>query len=391
MVENVFILDNGAYSAKVEFSKAKKPKIVPNCIVKAKAQRRRFIGNQVDECGDLSSLFYILPFQKGYLLNWEVQKTVWDYIFSKECCPVNFSETPLIVTEPYFNFNSIQEVMHEIFFEEYECQSLLKMNAGDLCNYNYRKNNPQALCCLVVDTGYSFTHIAPYIKDKKYKPGIRRIDVGGKVLTNHLKEIISYRQLHVMDETYVMNQVKEDACYVSQDFIRDMETAKHSKEKARDYVLPDFTSIRRGYVRAAGQPDEGGHQILHLNNEQFAVPEVLLRPSDIGISQMGITEAIVNSVASCPEEVRPHLFNNVLIVGGCAKFPGFQQRVQRELRSMTPEEFDVRVTIPEDPITYAWQGGTVLSQDPEFYTYCVSKEEYDEEGHALCFEKFDTN
>lgn len=36
---------------------------------------------------------------------------------------------------------------------------------------------------------------------------IHRIDAGGKLLTNHLKEIISYRQLQVMDETYVMNQV----------------------------------------------------------------------------------------------------------------------------------------------------------------------------------------
>ena len=35
-----------------------------------------------------------------------------------------------------------------------------------------------------------------------------RIDVGGKLLTNHLKEVISYRQLQVMDETYVMNQVR---------------------------------------------------------------------------------------------------------------------------------------------------------------------------------------
>jgi len=34
-----------------------------------------------------------------------------------------------------------------------------------------------------------------------------RIDVGGKLMTNHLKEVISYRQLQVMDETYVMNQV----------------------------------------------------------------------------------------------------------------------------------------------------------------------------------------
>jgi actin-related protein 6 len=64
-------------------------------------------------------------------VNWDVQKNVWDYIFSKDCCPVNFTETPLIVTEPYFNFPSIQEAMTEIFFEEYECTSLLRINGKD--------------------------------------------------------------------------------------------------------------------------------------------------------------------------------------------------------------------------------------------------------------------
>lgn len=61
-------------------------------------------------------------------MNWDIQKTVWDYIFSKECCKADFSETPLIVTEPYFNFTSIQEGMTEMFFEEYEFQSLLRIN-----------------------------------------------------------------------------------------------------------------------------------------------------------------------------------------------------------------------------------------------------------------------
>lgn len=65
------------------------------------------------------------------MVNWDVQKNVWDYIFSKECCPVNFTETPLIVTEPYFNFTSIQEAMTEIFFDEYECKSLLRINGKD--------------------------------------------------------------------------------------------------------------------------------------------------------------------------------------------------------------------------------------------------------------------
>jgi len=49
-------------------------------------------------------------------------------MFSKDCCKANFSEMPLIVTEPYFNFNSIQEGMTEMFFEEYEFQAILRTN-----------------------------------------------------------------------------------------------------------------------------------------------------------------------------------------------------------------------------------------------------------------------
>ena len=37
---------------------------------------------------------------------------------------------------------------------------------------------------------------------------------------------VCHRQLHVMDETHVINQVKEDVCYVSQDFYKDMDIAK---------------------------------------------------------------------------------------------------------------------------------------------------------------------
>lgn len=46
-----------------------------------------------------------------------------------------------------------------------------------------------------------------------------------------------------------------------------------------------------------------GEQILRLANERFAVPEILFHPSDIGIQEMGIPEAIVHSVQSLPEGV----------------------------------------------------------------------------------------
>lgn len=44
-----------------------------------------------------------------------------------------------------------------------------------------------------------------------------------------------------------------------------------------------------------------GEQILRLANERFAVPEMLFHPADIGIQEMGISEAIVDSIQSMPE------------------------------------------------------------------------------------------
>ena len=242
------VLDNGACLLKAGLASRKEPLVMPNAIMKAKSERRRpFIGNQIDECRDASSLFYILGFQKGYLVNWDVQKTVWDHLIGKDCLGINVGRMNVVVTEPLFNFRSVQEAMSEMMFEEYDVAGLLRTNASDLC-VAAEPQRADSLCCLLVDAGYSFTHVVPYVQGKKRRDGIRRIDVGGKVLTNHLKEIISYRQLHVMDETYVMNQLKEDCCFVSQNWRKDMKLAAlpaADNPILRHYVLPDFTNLRR--------------------------------------------------------------------------------------------------------------------------------------------------
>ena len=56
-----------------------------------------------------------------------------------------------------------------------------------------------------------------------------------------------------MDETYVINQVKEDSCFASLDFMDDMRIARkkgNDNTILRDYILPDFTTIKRGFLRS---------------------------------------------------------------------------------------------------------------------------------------------
>jgi Actin len=55
---------------------------------------------------------------------------------------------------------------------------------------------------------------------------VYRLDIGGKLLTNQLKELVSFRQWNMMDETYIVNQVKESSCYVSTDFGNDLEACR---------------------------------------------------------------------------------------------------------------------------------------------------------------------
>lgn len=104
---------------------------------------------------------------------------------------------------------------------------------------------------------------------------------------------------------------------------------------------------------------------------------------------MGIPEAIIHSINLCPLENRESLLENIVLYGGNTLFPGFRDRVYNDVRAFALDHYDVNVTLGENPITYAWEGGKCMFSDPEFYSFCVTKEEYEEEGKALTFERFD--
>lgn len=403
----VFVLDNGGGQLKAGFSNSPAPRLIPNCITKAKSEKRRaFIGDQLDDCRDLSGLFYMLPFQKGYLVNWDHQKTVWDYMFGSACFNIEnaLPKLDLIFTEPYFNFNSIKEGLSELLFEEYAFQRIFRTHPADLSCYLNKSTFPEEQCCLVVDSGYSFTHIVPFVEGKRVKKAVKRIDIGGKLLTNHLKEIISYRQIHVLDETYVMNACKEDSCYVSLQYDKDMQVSKaesliHPRKQAnytfdisKDYILPDFTTIRRGFLRPVNDKPTDGNEVIEqsirLNNERYSVPELLFSPSDVGIDQCGIPETIVAAIEECDAAAHPWLYRNIVLTGGNACLPNFKERIQREIRALAPDAYDVQVRLPQDPVGYAWHGGAALASDSVFPSICVTKQEYLERGPAVCHERY---
>jgi actin-related protein len=184
----------------------------------------------------------------------------------------------------------------------------------------------------------------------------------------------------MMEETFLVNIVKEKMCYVSLDFIEDMHETKcglrhtththhthHTRHTpphcgrvwlvvesrrpnnriVQKYLLPDYTTTDRGHVlsedeanqRQAARKAESAaataekdqmaldEQVLVMNNERIAVPEILFHPSDIGVPQAGVAETIAQSIACAPRELQSWLYANIVLTGGNTLFPNYPQRL----------------------------------------------------------------
>jgi actin-related protein 6 len=267
---------------------------------------------------------------------------------------------------------------------------------------------------LLIDSGYSHTTVTPLIQGRPLQSAIRRLDIGGKLLTNHLTRLLSLRQYDMRNDTYLVNEIKEACCYVSKDFSGDMErTWKGPKGDRRegfanaggianDYVLPDYHARSKGYVRdhdpeqagklkklQTGKSAETAEDVLTLRNERFTVPELLFNPTDIGMRQSGIAQLVMESLSGLPLGLWPGFLANIIVVGGNANIEGFIWRLQVEIRALAPAECIVRVARPADPVVATWNGGAELAKDTDrLAKMSVTKQDYDEHGSAWVARKF---
>ncbi|KAL0961517.1 hypothetical protein HGRIS_006458 [Hohenbuehelia grisea] len=220
---------------------------------------------------------------------------------------------------------------------------------------------------------------------------VKRLDIGGKLLTNQLKELISFRQWNMMDETYIMNDVKEACCYVSTDFEQDLETCRADPKTnpvVREYILPDLSINRKGRIRGSQDIVTDADQILVMNNERFSVPEIIFRPDNLGMNQCGLADTIAVSISLLPEDLRGMFWANIGLIGGNTKFPGFRRRLLAELRSRAPVDAEVVIYDCEEPTTEVYRSALAFARSPQFTQNCVTREEYAESGSNASRRKF---
>lgn len=82
-------------------------------------------------------------------------------------------------------------------------------------------------------------------------------------------------------------------------------------------------------------------------------------------------------------------YHNIILAGGSTLFPGFEDRLKKELSALVPPKMNVKVVASDDRDDSVWIGGSILASLTTFTPMWVTRKEFEDSGpsilHKKCF------
>ena len=131
----------------------------------------------------------------------------------------------------------------------------------------------------VLDSGFDNTYVIPIYEDHKLTSCVRKVDIGGKHITDYLIELLQIRGYSLNSIAYFneINEIKEKLCFVSGDFESDRKLDIETSYYYSQIKLPD------GYK-------------ISISGEKFIAPEILFKPWLKNKNNPGIHEILFDSI-----------------------------------------------------------------------------------------------
>ncbi|SCW04257.1 LAFE_0H09538g1_1 [Lachancea fermentati] len=407
MEEPPLVIDNGSYEIKFGPSTNKAPFRALNALAKDKYGTYH-LSNQSRSIKDISSVTFRRPHELGQLTSWELESQIWDYcLYNPDefdgWCVETTKGQHLIASETCMTIPELSKNMDQVIFEEYEFGSLFKAPVATYIPFNWDDPETTVLSAkgdddvaiekqqeaeynnfqLVIDSGFNCTWVIPVIKGIPYYKAVKRLDNGGRFLNGLLKETLSFRHYNVMDESILVNNIKEKCLFMSPNSYFD--SFQNREKTAKEYVLPDFQTSFQGYLRKPGQVLPENSQTILLQDELFSVPETFFHPEIASLLNPGIVETILESISMLPEAFRPLMVGNIAVTGGNFNIPNFATRLATELQRQCPTDWSCRITVPtQDASLFGWRSMQKFSTTQAYPAARVTREEYYEHGVDWC-------
>jgi len=274
----------------------------------------------------------------------------------------------VLLTEAPLNPKKNREKAAELFFETFSVPALFISIQAVLSLYASGRTTG-----IVLDSGDGVTHSVPIYEGFAIPQAMRRIDIGGRDITEHLQMLLrkSGYYFYTSSEFEVVRSIKETCCYVAFDPNKEeelLESEKTNKPQTHKFKLPD-------------------DNIIEVGPERFRGPEILFHPELIGEEYSGVHQIIVQSVQKTDIDLRKTLYSNIVLSGGSTLFPGFGDRLLNEVKGCAPKDIKIKISAPPERKYSTWMGGSILASLTTFKKMWVSSEEYEEDGASVIFRK----
>ena len=157
---------------------------------------------------------------------------------------------------------------------------------------------------------------------------------------------------------------------LSKGTVSDLRTKVGSKEvdsapNSNDYILPD------------------GSKITLSNADKSKAPEILFRPSLIGLEYPGIHELVYNSIKACDIDLRKPLCESIVVAGSTTMMKSFCGRLHKQIQQLFPKNSKVTLMAPANRQNSCWIGGSTISSLKAFDKMWISKREFEQEDGRI--------
>lgn len=369
------VLDNGSCVIKAGFSGEDKPKIFQyniagrpkyDKVMSTGLPNDTYVGNRAQKYRGMLQLRR--PMDRGIIEHWDDMELLWSYLF-EDCLQLDWrtnslKEHPLLITEAPLNPKRNRKKMCEVLFETFNFDALYVTSPSVISLYS----TGQITGC-VLDCGDGYCSSTPIYEGFALPSTIRRIDLGGKDLTEQLQFYIrkSYGiSLFTSSEYEIVRALKEKSGYVTLNYSKE-ETEyddDFSGSKSTEFILPDG-------------------QKLSLGKSKYRIPEILFNPMIIHSECDNVPTMVSHSLNLVDMDLRTMLRSNIVLSGATTMFPGFGERVLKELSPLLPKTRyngdHVRVIAPPKRKYTAWIGGSIFANTFAFKKILLNQKSWYED------------